>query len=222
MKDIDKNFKIKEYWDKFYSNEKVTNQPSHFAKYCFDNHIVPSWFPDGMTKQPDTHMLELGCGNGRDSNFFAQSNIKVTAVDLSKEITNIEKHTPDNPNFINSNAVDVIKNIEKINYVYMRWFLHAIKEEEEENILKESYNKLNENGLMFIEVRSIHDHLFGKGIKISDNEYIDTHYRRFHEKDELLLKLKNIGFDIIYDIESNGFSKLDNDDPVLIRVIARK
>ena len=85
-----------------------------------------------------------------------------------------------------------------------------------------NYNKLNENGLMFIEVRSIHDHLFGKGIKISDNEYIDTHYRRFHEKDELLLKLKNIGFDIVYDIESNGFSKLDNDDPVLIRVIARK
>ena len=167
-------------------------------------------------------MLELGCGNGRDSNFFAQSNIKVTAVDLSKEVTNIKKHTPDNPNFISSNALDAIKKIENINYVYMRWFLHAIKEKEEESILKESYNKLNENGLMFIEVRSIHDHLFNKGIKISDIEFIDTHYRRFHKKDELLLKLKNIGFDIIYDIESNGFSKFNNDDPVLIRVIARK
>ena len=213
---------IKEYWDKFYSEEEVTNQPSHFAKYCFDNHIVPSWFPDGITKQPDTHMLELGCGNGRDSNFFAQSNIKVTAVDLSKQVTNIEKYTQDNPNFINGDAIDVIKKSEKINYVYMRWFLHAIKEEEETNILKESYNKLNENGLMFIEVRSIHDHLFGKGIKISDKEYIDTHYRRFHKTDELLLKLKNIGFDIIYNIESNGFSKFKGDDPVLIRVIATK
>lgn len=215
-------FKIKEYWDKFYSEEEVTNKPSPFAKYCFDEYIVPSWFSDGIIKQPPMHILELGCGNGRDSNYFAKSNLKVTAIDLSEEVNNIKTYTHNNPNFISSNAVDLFKEIEEVNYVYMRWFLHAIKEKEEKNILKESYNKLNKNGLMFIEVRSVHDHLFGKGIKISENEFIDTHYRRFHQKDELISSLEDIGFNIIHSIESNGFSRYKDDDPVLIRVIAKK
>ena len=207
---------IKDYWDEFYVKKQSPSNPSPFSEYCFNNYIK------NTSDYSSKHLLDLGCGNGRDSNYFAENKLKVTAVDLSSEVINNNKFSPINPNFISNNAVDSIINATDIDYVYMRWFLHAIKEIDERHILKNSYDKLNKNGLIFIEVRSIHDHLFGKGVKISENEFIDTHYRRFHQKDKLVSFIKNIGFDVIHNIENDGYSKYRDDNPVLIRIVAKK
>tara|TARA_R110000737_G_scaffold16613_1_gene33873 strand:+ start:320 stop:943 length:624 start_codon:yes stop_codon:yes gene_type:complete len=203
--------KINKYWDTFYRLSEVTNKPSPFAVYCSENYI-----------KPNKHILELGCGNGRDSNHFAKIGCKVTAADFSEGVYNIKGHTKENPMFINNNAVDVIRLLSGMDYVYMRWFLHAIKKEDEKIILQESYKRMKRKGLIFIEVRSVNDHLYGKGEKISKTEYVDTHYRRFFKKEELISDLKKIGFNIIYNIEDKGFSKNKDNDPTLIRIVAQK
>ena len=213
MKNTDKTNtnQIQKHWDTFYRISEVTNKPSPFALYCSENYI-----------KPNKHILELGCGNGRDSNYFAEIGCKVTAADFSKEVYNIKGYAKENPMFINNNAVNVIRLLSGMDYVYMRWFLHAIKKEDEKIILQESYNKMKRKGLMFIEVRSINDHLYGQGEKISKTEYIDDHYRRFFKEDELISDLKNLGFNIMYNIENKGFSKDKDNDPTLIRIIAQK
>jgi tellurite methyltransferase len=69
-----------DYWNKFYSDIANTN-PSTFAKMCL-NYISPN----------DT-LLDVGCGDGRDSTFFAQRVKKVISIDnSSKTIENLQKN----------------------------------------------------------------------------------------------------------------------------------
>ena len=102
--------------------------------------------------------------------------------------------------------------------VYCRFLLHAVSIEEEDEIIKYSYSLLNKDGSMFIECRSINDPMARKGEILSSSERISGHYRRFIDPDELLMKVKKIGFDVVDMTESSGLSICGDDDPVLIRI----
>ncbi len=57
---------------------------------------------------------------------------------------------------------------------------------------------------------------------ISPTERIHGHYRRFIVADELERRLLDSGFGIVDMLESNGLARLGDDDPVVIRVTARR
>ena len=92
-------------------------------------------------------LIELGCGNGRDAIFLSNNNINVVAIDQSESSINNLKCNASNNN-INFVADDFIetKLLEKelFDYVYSRFTLHSISEEQEDK-LKEAY----ELGLKF-------------------------------------------------------------------------
>lgn len=78
-------------------------------------------------------------------------------------------------------------------------------------------------GMLFIEVRSIHDDIYGKGECVGKHAYIfDSHFRRFIDKEELIFALTQLGFEILYEAESRGFAPYKDQDPVLIRIVAKK
>ena len=55
----------KAYWSNFYSNSKeLPFEPSGFSLYAL--HFLRS----RLEKKSKFHILDLGCGNGRDSYFF--------------------------------------------------------------------------------------------------------------------------------------------------------
>ena len=121
--------------------------------------------------------------------------------------------------FTNSDAVYS----NKFDYVYSRFSLHAINQEQEKSLLKNVYHSLKKNGLLFIEVRSVNDELYGKGEKIGEDEFVyDKHYRRFMRMQPLINTLKINGFSIEYAEESRGFAPWGEDDPFVIRIIAKK
>ena len=52
-------------------------------------------------------------------------------------------------------------------------------------------------------------------------EYIyNEHYRRFIDKNDVVKSLKNLGLVVEYLAEDRGFSKNENSDPVLMRLVA--
>ena len=57
---------------------------------------------------------------------------------------------------------------------------------------------------------------------MSHTERIDGHYRRFIILEEFKQRLTQVGFKIIESIESSGLAKLEEEDPVVIRVNAIK
>jgi len=195
-----------DYWNEFYSDIANTN-PSTFAKMCL-NYISPN----------DT-LLDVGCGDGRDSTFFAQRVKKVISIDnSSKTIENLQKNNEldNNEHYIvdiNSLETTTISD-DVIDVVYCRFLLHAITQDREDTLLHWSYNILPPGGRIMIETRTIEDEKLLK--------HYDNHLRRYVNTDELRIKLQSLGFTIIHEHQGTGLSPFKAEDPHLARFIAEK
>ena len=203
-----------EYWNGFYQGKPDINHPSLFAM-------------EVIKRIKGGNLIELGCGNGRDSIYFSNKGINVTAIDASDyAISKLQELYEKNDNltfvcddFCCSKALFM----RQFNYCYSRFSLHAVTEEQQNELVHNVYGALKENGEFFIEVRSVNDELYGKGELISRNAYkYEGHYRRFIVKEELEQLLVSVGFSIEYSEECRGFAPFGDDDPPIIRIIARK
>ena len=201
------------YWNQYYANiPGETLQPSQF---CMD-------ISDDL--EPGKHLLELGCGNGRDSLIFLKKGLRVTAIDASDvaidHLNKLTKET-DAALFVCDDFVKCVSLYQlKYDYVYSRFTLHAINDEQETELLENVHSALTENGKFFIEARSIRDDLYGQGKKVGENAFIyDGHYRRFIDPNQFKQKLERLGFKVNMLVESAGLSKTEESDPVLLRCI---
>ena len=59
------------YWDEYYKKDNAPLFPSPFAEYVADK----------LNTKKD--ILEIGCGNGRDSKYFSSKGHHVTGLDRS-------------------------------------------------------------------------------------------------------------------------------------------
>ena len=201
------------HWDEYYKKDKAPSFPSPFAKYV-GNKLG--------TKQT---ILEIGCGNGRDSKFFETQGHQVTGLDRSGEAIELCKklYSCESLEFFFGTIADIEKiNKIKFDLIYSRFVFHAMSLSEEIETLKTSYQLLNKDGQFFIECRSINDPLSHKGEILSHTERVDGHYRRFIILEEFKQRLIQVGFRITKTIESNGLAEFEEEDPVVIRVNAIK
>lgn len=200
------------YWNDFYNRTKDLDEPSLFAKEILGK------------MEKERSLLELGCGNGRDSLYFMKNHMYVTAIDASDIIISqlSEKYKDFPIKFICDDFV-CAETIYKCqyDYCYSRFSIHAINEEQERELIKNVYNSLNTGGKFFIEVRSVNDDIYGKGQLVGRNSYIyNGHFRRFIVKEELLDLLVKTGFNIEYADEKRGFAPFGESNPPIIRIIA--
>jgi len=200
------------YWNNYYKNNLASNAPSQFA---FD---ILSKLEKGK------HLVDLGCGNGRDSLFFANKGLNVTAIDRSEQAIYMLRNKNLSLKFICGNFIDNSELYsEHYDYFYSRFTIHSIYANEQPKLLQNVFDSLKSDGLFFIEVRSVKDSIYGKGTFVEKNAYIyNGHFRRFIVLEELLNDLENVGFKIENSWEQIGFAKYENEDPIVIRVIVRK
>ena len=202
------------YWNDFYSKRKLIKKPSSFAieivKYL----------------DADKTLLELGCGNGRDSFFFAEHGVNVIALDLSNQVIDIDKESSEN-----KAITFLIKDFTRLNnnefgsldYIYSRFTLHSVDKTDYQRTIEWASNNLNEEkGLFFIEARTIKDPLYGVGEAVKDDGFITTHYRRFFKVQEIMNELKDLGFNLLHVSENYTDSWYKQDEAVVIRVICEK
>lgn len=208
-----------EYWNHYYSDKVFGSEwgdtPSLFACFTFQKYM-----------EVGKELIELGCGNGRDSLYFARKGINVTGIDASEVVIRGLQKAIDMDNcificddFVNAEAIYQIQ----YDYCYSRFTLHAINEQQEEQILLKAFGMIKEKGYLFIEARSIHDGKYGIGQKVEKNAYIyDGHYRRFIDLAELVIKLERIGFTVVEQGESGEFAPMKGDNAVCVRIVAQK
>lgn len=204
----------KKYWSEFYfNNNELTKKPSLFAQYLVENSVI---------NEGDV-LFELGCGNGRDSIFFAQNNIDVTAVDQCDKNISFLNEQHNNISFISDDFTNLSNLESKVNVVYSRFTLHSINDEGELRTLNWVYNNLKKDGILCVEARTLKDPIFGKGIDKGNNIWFyNDHHRRFIDALSFKNKLVEMGFEIKLFEENNGFAKHKDDDPVVLRAIVKK
>jgi len=180
-----------EYWNRYYENHHDMDA-SPFAVWCYHNYLY-------TFKDPPHRICDLGCGNGRDTNFFRNNGLTITPVDQSPT-ANVEGQ-------IIADVSEVA--LEEYDAVYARWLFHAVTKEAADGMLRRWDSGAKKDSLFLIEARSWKD---GKPLP-------NTHYRRPIDLDDILPLVKNAV--IRHVSESRGYSKVGEDDPLLIRLVLR-
>lgn len=201
------------HWKSYYAQQAAPLAPSPFADFV------------QRQLQGPARLLEVGCGNGRDAAFFARQSHQVTALDLSEgAITACRStHTALPIDFVQGALPEVAARfVGAIDVVYSRFVIHAMPLHEEIDLLQAAARVLKPDGLFYLECRSIHDPMARLGKVISPTERLHGHYRRFLVLDELVDRLVSAGFQIVEKIESAGLAVHGTEDPVVIRIKARR
>lgn len=217
-----------DFWADFYGKTIASGQlrhtPSPFAQWCLQTQF-----------KPETHILELGCGNGRDSFAFLQHGLPVLAVDgcevaIADNLTyyNAQSMSASGAfhalNFAELDRLSLLtgNSLALVNTVYTRFVLHAIPEVLEDELLSFCHRLLAPGGRMLHEFRTLRDPLMQKGAALSGNERLTDHYRRFLDPDALRAKLAQAGWREVFFVEAQGLATFGNDDPVVARLVVEK
>jgi len=209
----------KSYWEEYYRKNSKPAQPSSFAKFV-SQHI-----------EENRTLVELGCGNGRDSLYFAEklNVIAIDQVECEMDYLNREHKTEtitfladDFTNLKNAAGPNRDELDKKIDYIYSRFTFHSINEKKENSTLDWIESTLDEDGMFFLEARSIKDPMFMKGTNLSETENFTDHYRRYMNFDKIIEKIESRNFEIIFKIEDKDLAVYKDDNPYVIRIIAKK
>jgi len=213
-----------QFWREFYAKHSLRHDPSPFAQWCLEYQL-----------KPDSRLLELGCGNGRDSFTFLHHGLPVIAVDgcevaIEDNLAHYNERAPKAEggfytlNFAELEKLEVLagKQLQQVNTIYTRFVLHAIPETLEDVLLAFAARILPTGGRMLHEFRTIRDPLMQKGEILSSNERLTDHYRRFLDPDAFRTKLAKTGWKEVFFVEAQGLATFGTDDPVVARIVVEK
>lgn len=203
-----------EYWNRYYGarTSPVPNIPSQFAAFV------------ALEVAEDSTIVDIGCGSGRDSLFFAHAGFTVLGVDASSAAVSLCQRTAEERGASRASflccSVDDPELSVRISaaaagriVVYARFFLHAIPEEAELAFLQTAANLANLD-LLAIEFRTDRD--------AQQTKVTDSHYRRFIPPLDFLSRAAKFGFSPVYFTEGFGYAKYRNDDAHIARVLMRR
>ena len=214
-KDLELN---EQYWDSFYkSNHRHT--PSQFC-VCV------------LTEIPDSAVVvEFGCGNGRDSHYFASQGHITIAMDLSHEAIRSCEDLALSRNIVHSkfhrgdltsdeSVQQVVGNARQLAkdrpvVFYSRFVMHTLDDEQEKRFLDVVSNLMRPGEELYLEFRSIEDADLEK--------HYGNHYRRYIDSKKFKSNLADeYGFGISYYIVGKGMAKFREEDPYVSRIIGYK
>tara|TARA_B100000965_G_scaffold393360_1_gene404100 strand:- start:245 stop:886 length:642 start_codon:yes stop_codon:yes gene_type:complete len=199
---------VKNFWDDYYRNKKFVFSNSDFSK------LVKPYLKENSS------IIDIGCGDGRDSIYFAKNKLFTEGIDISKKAIEINKQYENK--FLKFTVLD-LKNINSFNkfydFAYCRFLFHAINEDIENDLLIWMSNNIKSS--IFIETRILDKDILN--IKLD-------HYRRHFQEQDFINKLKSFDFKIIYSKSSKNFSRYKKEynvsdlkhDPLLLRVVISK
>ena len=197
--------KLTDYWDSYYASKTDLLPNSNFSEFVL-NYI-----------QKNQTLIDIGCGDGRDSVYFGAKNILTTGVDVSSNAIKNNKRLEHRYLKFKILNIERIQDYQKeYDHAYCRFLFHAIDEQIENKLLQ--WLKDNISKKIFVETRI-------KDSTIADIE--QTHYRRYFSESSFVKKINDIGLNITYSKISKDFSKYKTiynvndlkDNPLLLRLI---
>tara|TARA_R110002020_G_scaffold396236_2_gene606234 strand:+ start:1892 stop:2506 length:615 start_codon:yes stop_codon:yes gene_type:complete len=199
----------KKYWNSFYKEKTYSAEDTHLS----DPSSFAIFSKDFLCK--DDRVLDVGCGNGRDSLYLKDYCQSLVGIDNSSTSISFLKGYETNNSNLSFVLCDVgdIHTLDNPTVVYTRFFLHSINLDQQTHLFT-WLEKLDSNTKLMLECRSDKD--------VGTRYFKDPHYRRLINYDKLVEEVKNLGYSIDYSLESTGLSPYKEEDPFLIRLRATK
>jgi len=200
------------YWSEYYSNAHCNNSihttPSQFAAFC-----AIEAKETGISK-----LIDIACGDGRDSVFFAQLGFEVIALEQSTIAIEIITSRSRDLNNLKAIQIDVtseempqMKSSAEVSAYYARFFLHTLSEPQVHKFFRNLSNNMQSSQLFFTEYRSEQD--------ASLTKCTPYHDRYFHNPTSIRMIAKAHNLDCIYEVQGRGFAKWKTDDAAVVRQI---
>ena len=140
---------MKNYWEKFYQenhNLNIFKTSSSFSKFV-------------LKKIKDySHVIDLGCGNARDSVYFLLKGKNVISLDKSGKVIKLNKKKFKNKN-INFVKFDISKNLSKViktkkpKCFYSRFVMHSLTKNLIKNHIKQLSKIFSNKDIFYMEYR---------------------------------------------------------------------
>lgn len=177
------------HWEKFYKTAKTPVEPSSFAKFC-----AAEWFPRGEPLM----IWDVGCGNGRDTYFFAGLGHAAIGVD--------KFNRPADQGRAQFFQTDLADRTYHGDILYSRFFLHSIEQKKAQALIEQS-----DCAYFMAECRATGD----------EPRLYPDHKRHFIDGNWLLKELERNGYEILYFRKAADVAKFQGENPLVIRVIAK-
>lgn len=142
-------------------------------------------------------LIDVGCGNGRDL-FYLTKTFEATGVDWVCALNS--------PHFVQIDIFNNLKILEDKDIVYSRFFLHCVSDDQ-----------------IKLLVDNTKEYFVAEARANGDTPVIyPEHKRNFITPAMILTLLMSSGFEIEYFVKERGVSFYKNEDPLVIRVIAKR
>lgn len=210
----------RDYWGRFYqaSRHRVPEEPSRFAHWVAEQ--LPA--PDGY----DGRVVDLGCGTGRDTAFFAERGYRVVGIDgvpryARRRVKQAATTHPGHVRQINFESLhDVLLTGAELaarrrpDTVYARFLLHALTESGRENAWRLTAMLLGAGGRGYLEFRTNEDR--------RGHKHFGEHYRRYLHPAEVAAEAAAHGLRVVHQEAGRGRAPLGKEDPHLCRMVVEK
>jgi len=194
------------YWNKMYSESNVfgtgaTLLAKHAEKIIQDKDVKK--------------ILEVGCGQGRDSFHFSELGYNVHAFDISQNAIDFVNRLKKDHNFSNltpfvHDARNPLSEItEKFDFIYSNLALQFFEISELNSIFKNIVDLMKPSSSFLFSTKKAGDKYHNFGKKISDVEFSHKNVSRFFYDQEILEKTLSKYFEIVT-FDSLKHSNLDN------------
>ena len=204
------------YWNPFYESArglKVPTEPSTFA----------TWFAERA--EPGSRVIDLGCGNGRDTLLLAERGFDACGLDYAPPAINrakaLARKAGSNATFDTFNILDLRQVLAlggRLSYetgplaLYARFLVHALTDEGRANLWLLGRTALRGNGRMYLEFRADADP--------EERFEFGEHYRQFLSAAEVAAEIDESGGHVEYQEEGHGMAVYKNEDPYVCRMVA--
>jgi SAM-dependent methyltransferase len=205
----------KTIWNKKHASgghESLRHKPSNFAP------VAEKYFLEGAT------IADLGCGVGREAEYFASKGFNVLASDISEEAIKLNKKY-----FSGLNIQFSVQDLQnplpykdsELSVVYSNLSLHYFDDKTTRKIFKEIWRVLKIGGILAFTCKSVHDHHYGHGEQVEKNVFVSEsgHVRHLFSL-EYAKELLNGLFEplLLEEVEDENDGQTDS----VIRCIANK
>ena len=195
------------HWKQFYSSRSAPTFPSQFAVF------VQSWLRNTAVR-----LVEFGCGNGRDAEFFWAQQHEIIATDQlivddlwswneRERFTVVQGPVQET----SASIFGPLGPTELPVVVYSRFFQHSIEEEVEKVMFHNLSQALPPDSTLFFEFRLDQD---------SDRPKVfGGHFRRFPNAEEFVGRAEEFGLRCVYHCQGQGYAMFGSEDPYIGRFV---